>query len=182
MMRRATKTLLWLALTLPASQLYGQTAGDITVTRPVSGGGEFYIGGVGGLADYDEVGDSDVGAGLFGGYAFTEVFAAELGWLDLGEAERGDVTAEVSVVYLSVIGSLNLRADASVFAKLGVLEYDSDTADGGDGSSDSGSEGLLGLGAAYGIGGQSSLRFAIDFIPVDREDIVFYSVGFVQRF
>ncbi len=181
-MKRPIMTLLLCALALSAPPLAAQTSGDITVTRSGAGGGEFYIGGAGGLADYDEAGESDVGFGLFGGYAFTEVFAAELGWLDLGEAQSSAATVGVSVLYLSLTGSLNLRADATVFGKLGVLDYDRDTTAGGSSTSDSGSEGFVGFGGTYGIGGQSSLRFEVDFIPVDREDIIFYSVGFLQRF
>ncbi len=183
-MRRVIQTLLLSSLGLLALPLSAQTvSSDITVTRAGSGGGEFYVGGAGGLADYDKASDSDVGFGVFGGYAFTEVFAAELGWLNLGEAANNTAAVEVSALYLSLVGSLNLRSDASVFGKLGVLDYDRDTTPaGGSTISDSGNEGFFGFGGTYGVGGKSSLRFEVDFIPVDKEDIVFYSIGFVQRF
>lgn len=183
MMRRVFQALLLSGLGLLALPLSAQTvSSDITVTRAGSGGGELYVGGAGGLADYDQASDSDVGFGVFGGYAFTEVFAGELGWLNLGEAANGTAAVEVSVLYLSLVGSLNLRSDASVFGKLGVLDWDRDTTAAGSSTSDSGNEGFFGLGGTYGVGGKSSLRFEVDFIPVDKEDIVFYSIGFVQRF
>jgi len=166
-----------------AQQVSAQTvSGDITVTRQGSGGGEFYVGGAAGLADYDKADDSDVGFSLFGGYSFTGVFAAELGWLDFGKAEVEDASLEVTAVYLSLVGSAQLRADSSVFGKLGLLEWDSDASTNGSSTSDSDSEGFFGLGGTYGVGGKSSLRFEIDFFPIGDEDIILYSVGFSQRF
>lgn len=166
-----------------ATQVSAQTVSDdITVSRQGSGGKTFYVGGAAGLADYDKADDSDVGLSLFGGYSFTDVFAAEVGWLDFGEAEDDGASLEVTAIYLSLVGSLQLRADSSLYGKLGLLEWDGDASTNGSSTSDSDSEGFLGFGGNVGVGGTSSLRFEIDFIPIGDENIVFYSVGFIQGF
>ncbi len=182
-MNRTLQLLTLAVLPLFTAAVSAQTvSSDIRVSRPGAGGGSFYVGGAAGLASYDDTDDSDVGFSLFGGYAFTEVLAAELGFQDYGEAEGDGASLEVSAIYLSLVATASLRSDAGLFGKLGILEWDSDSRVANASSSDSGSEAFVGFGGNYAIGARSLLRFEIDFIPVEDEDIVFYNVGFVQRF
>jgi len=101
----------WLLLSLLVSGLVSPTlfaADDIVVTRPDGNPGSH---------------DGDAGFSLSGGYRIDELLAVELGWMDLGDASKGDSKAEATALTAAVVGSLPLRTDLTAFARLGLAGW-----------------------------------------------------------
>jgi len=183
----------WLLLSLLVSGLVSPTlfaADDIVVTRPDGNpGSHLYLGVAAGYADYRETGDGDAGFSLSGGYRIDELLAVELGWMDLGDASKGDSKAEATALTAAVVGSLPLRTDLTAFARLGLAGWRYRLTEGGVRRDDSDTDLWFGIGLDYDVGAHSSVRFAGDFLFMspelggDRRDerILFFSVGFLYK-
>lgn len=155
----------------------------------------FYLGGsVGSSAvnysqDGTKLDDDDVGYKVFGGYNFGVVplvdIAIEAGYLDFG-VQNGrfdaDTKISLSTTGLMAAGLLGLNfGPVGVFAKAGVVNWDSEIkADFGK-TSDSGSDPVYGLGAKIQLG-SFQLRTEYELIQVDEVDIDFFSVGAAYTF
>jgi opacity protein-like surface antigen len=139
----------------------------------------------------DEFEDSGVGFKVFGGYAFNEYFAAELGYVDAGKLEdhiQGlNVTIESSGVIAAVLGRLPLGDAFSLFAKVGYALYDekvtlrqaagfmqSETNDADDP--------LYGVGAELSLGERVQLRAEYEIVDIPDADFDIVTVGATLRF
>lgn len=189
-MKRFTLFLLLCGGLVTSSQLVAGGLGiasDISVSRPQSGLGGFYLGGSIGNASYDKIDDSDIGFDLFGGLNFNEILSAEFGWISLGKAEKGaqasKVSSKVTALHAAILGNVALQNDLGAFGKLGIAIWDADTTSlGSNSKSDSGTDVFFGFGLDYQIGGSTSVRFGVDFYAIDEEDVTTYAVGIKQKF
>jgi OOP family OmpA-OmpF porin len=178
---------------------------------PSSLAGGFYVGGSLGetsadlsLSDIDDgstisgdVQDSDTRWKVFGGYNFLKFFAAEMSWVDLGEAsidavsdgsggiwDPGTVTTVGDADGFSVeaMGILPIGDKFEVFAEYGYYLWDasqafSNTAIGDQSISDDGQDPTFGLGFGWNFPGPGQLRVEAERYQIDTMDIDMYSVG-----
>ena len=145
--------------------------------------GPFYVGGSYGdasveiedVVDFDE---SDPGWKIYAGYRFLKFFGAEASYVDLGSPTASGVTIDSTAFDAFGMGVLSL-GPVELFAKVGVVNWDTDITGGG---SDSGTD------AAYGVGIGFSLKkiaFRLELeqfdIP-DTKNVQMASVGVEWRF
>ncbi len=145
----------------------------------------FYIGGGGGISDFDgracedtkpcedsdnEFVDKDAAWQLFAGYQINSNWAVEAGYTDLGRARNHDDdpsdTFDAQVATLSVIGTLPVTERMALHAKVGGVHYDvtrKDRNDGGARFSDDGGSFTFGIGASYQLSPHLSLRGNYDY-------------------
>jgi hypothetical protein len=146
---------------------------------PVSGHGAnqgFYIGaGVGSASfkddfDIDDLDEDDVGYKLFAGFRATPNIAVEGGYRDFGKAETGDGAARIEVkstgwdaygMLLAPIGIVDL------FAKGGVIFWDTEADAGGINLDEDGNSFAWGLGGAVNFGA-CGRRLEYESFEVDR--------------
>jgi hypothetical protein len=147
----------------------------------------FYIGaGVGDASvkegDFDE---SDSAYKLFGGYNIGFIplvdFAVEASYVDFGKPSTS--AGSVEVTGLNAFGLAGLSfGPFGVFAKAGVLSWDSDSTFGTVSSSNSGSDPAYGVGARFAIG-SFSIRAEYEAYDLDSDvDIGMVSVSGVFTF
>lgn len=117
--------------------------------------GAFMGGGVGwsNYADIDGMGlSTDKNATsyrLFGGYTFNQYWGVEAGYNWLGDAKVGGDTYRANGVNLSVIPRYPLTDKFAILGELGLMF--SDVKNDNFGTSDNGTNGVFGLGAAYRV-------------------------------
>ena len=155
--------------------------------------------------------DTDTGWKLFGGYRFTRNWAVEGAYVDLG-----DVTSKTKVkdgpagftaqdfvntaarvhpysvdgFTLSGVGTWPVNEKFSLFAKLGIFNWEADIKVEcvGCGSSvrkpddESGTDWTAGIGAGYDINDEFGLRLEFERYATDRDDVNFFSVSGLYRF
>ena len=141
--------------------------------------------------DISGVDDSDTGFKIFGGYNFTQNWAAEVSYFDLGEASvsGGGSSASLGVSGLSasVVGRLPVNDMFAVYAKLGLASYDVDLhfnnvpGFGSGHMSDSDSDMIYGVGGALSFGGNFEARLEYEALNVDG-DADMISVSGLFRF
>ena len=156
----------------------------------------FYAGaGIGSTKVGDDnisgIDDSDTGFKIFGGYNFTENWAAEVSYFDFGKAsaEAGTSSASVGVTGLSAsaVGRLPVNDMFSVYAKLGFASYDVDLdfnnvpGFGSGHMSDSDSDLIYGVGGALSFGGNFEARLEYEALNVDA-DVNMISISGLFRF
>jgi hypothetical protein len=113
------------------------------------------------------VDEEDVFFSIGGGYNFTNMFAAEAGYIDLGEASIsfsdvffGNYKATVSVdgIYFGPRLTFGVTEQLDAYARIGLLAWDAEFKDSdGFSASDDGTDVYFGLGAAWNI----SQQFAV---------------------
>lgn len=179
-----------LGATIPASAETPAMAGDIVVSKPQRMSTPVYIGATLGSALYDELDDSSVAYGVFGGFDINEILAINLGWTDYGEATSDGSKAEVSAFQVSLLGKLPIRTDITLFGRIGLAKWDIDVTINNQSDSDSDADIFYGVGVDYDITGQSSVRFGLDITSVkptvfgatqEEETISVFSVGFMFK-
>jgi OOP family OmpA-OmpF porin len=141
--------------------------------------------------DISGVDDNDTGFKIFGGYNFTQNWAAEVSYFDLGEASvsGGGASASFGVTGLSasVVGRLPVSDMFAVYAKLGFASYDVDVnfrnvqGFGSGHLSDSDSDMIYGVGGALGFGGNFEARLEYEALNVDG-DASMISISGLFRF
>lgn len=152
-----------------------------------------YIGGSAGQASVDEgiVDDDDTAFKIFGGYGFSEYFAIEIGYADLGSFTARPITAppgltfdfDVSTVYANAVGLIPFTRNFYGFAKVGVNRWDADIAIADlTGDDDSGTDLTAGIGVQYLLNNQFGLRGEFERFEVDDADIDLWSFGVLFRF
>ena len=166
-------------------------ADDILISKPhrdlVS---RFYIGADIGYASYQEMDDGSAGFSLYGGYNLNEVLAIDLGWTDLGDVTGDSKDAEVSALYLDIMGRFPLQTDLTLFGKVGLASWDYEATQGAATDSDSDIDVYFGIGMDYDVSGSSAVRFSADFFSIkpelfnvkqDDENLIFFSIGYVYK-
>ncbi|BFM11035.1 hypothetical protein R50072_11880 [Simiduia litorea] len=178
-------------LTLPLLALLTLSAAQAANAGSDSG---FYLGGSVGssVVDYQEDGidldDNDVGYKVFGGYNFGLVplvdLAVEASYLDFG-TQSGDFLGEtitLSTTGLMASGLIGLNlGPVGLFAKAGVVNWDSELKASGGKASGDGSDPAYGIGAKFQLG-SFQMRAEYELIDVDEVAIDFFSVGAAYTF
>jgi len=116
----------------------------------------------------ESIDDSDTAFKVFGGYGFSNNFAVEFGYADLGEftqrnpASSFNVDIESSAIFAELVGSAKIHDRVDVFAKLGVAYWDTELTVFGSGVSASGDENsldpVIGIGFDFRVGEQLGIR------------------------
>ena len=146
----------------------------------------WYIGGSINQAFVDEAGidDDDTGFKVFGGYRFSDYFAIEASYYDLGDVSEGDNSFSVDGGSLRVMGSIPVSRDFSLFGKVGMHAWNADVggAIAGRFSDDSDTDVFYGVGAEYRLTGPWSVRGELERYEVDDFDVDQVSVGVAFHF
>lgn len=119
---------------------------------------------------------SDTGTKVFGGYKFSENWAAEVQYYDLGKWRYSDagITGDAKVTGLSIaaVGSYPLSTSVSLIGKLGVATQDvkvraTDTATGNtDGIKAHATVPMVGIGVEYAFNPRMALRTEYEYFGV----------------
>ncbi len=138
--------------------------------------------------------DNDSAYKIFAGYSFTENWAVEGAYADLGEysigytngVTSGKAKQEIDAVSLAMVGILPLTDSFNIFAKLGLYHSNIDvSATFGNvkiGDDDSDTDGLFGLGASYSITESVAIRAEWERYMDSDADIDLMSAGLVYSF
>ncbi|KEA63550.1 Outer membrane protein A precursor [Marinobacterium lacunae] len=183
-----------------------------------------YIFGDLGRSDFDtgsasgiSVDETDTMYGVGMGYSFNDYFSAELGYVDLGETTAstnapvsgslygssvtidGRISVDATGVFFGVRGDLPVTESVDLFARAGMLHWqsdadfsgtitiDGDTFSGGASAElDDGTDPYIGLGASYSFNENVSVnaqwnRYMLDVVDEDL-DIDTLSIGLAYRF
>ena len=154
----------------------------------------FYLGGNIGSANLDTGGfdKSKFGAGIYGGYSFSETWGIESTiFASSNLADEGTITA--SALTLAPTLRYNFSNDASVFVKAGVARGVASVKFNGSDRDFSGTGFIWGLGADYSMTDNLNLRLSYETVSADLEynrisetksdaDISFLSVGIHYKF
>lgn len=80
----------------------------------------------------ESISDSDSSSKVFGGFGFSNHFAVEFGYADLGEytadipADPVYITMESTAIFVELVGSAKVHDRVDIFGKLGVAQSDSE--------------------------------------------------------
>jgi OOP family OmpA-OmpF porin len=151
-----------------------------------------YLGGSFGMTSVDvcddlgflgltECDDSDTGFKVFGGYRINDNFAAEVGFVDLGEVTvsgpGGSASVETDGFQFAGLGVIPLNSQFELFAKLGLFMWDVSASGPTGSASDDGNDLMFGAGAAWNFTEQVAARIEWERFDVDGDDVDFWSLG-----
>ncbi|MEC4727343.1 outer membrane beta-barrel protein [Shewanella sp. D64] len=153
----------------------------------------FYLGAKAGWMHYQNAceewniscdGD-DKAYGLFGGYQFSEHFAFETAYLDLGEAvavysESGlnnSYVGSMKGIELSMLARLPMSDDVDFFAKVGAFRWDGDNQGPVDHTSDSDWAPIAGVGLEYAFSRSWTARLEYQYIDKLGSELIGGSNG-----
>ena len=128
---------------------------------------------------------------LYTGGMFNEYLGMELGYLNMGNADRGGGTTKAQGLNLSLMGRVPLASHFSAFAKGGATygrtSVSADNSSGIETGSASGWGPSYGAGLGYDVATNSSVvlewqHHDFHFAGTGRESVQGASIGFVQRF
>ena len=134
--------------------------------------------------------DPNVGWHLYTGGMFNQWFGIEVGYIDMGRADRAGGRTRARGLNLSLVGRAPI-GPVSVFAKAGGTygrtEVTADLLSGVSTGKDSGTGISVGAGVGYDINQNSSVvleygRHDFHFVGIGREPVELTSIGFVHRF
>lgn len=168
--------------TLAALLTLGALAAQPALAGEESG---FYLGGSVGNAALDTSGvDDDTGYKVFGGYNFGLIPLIDLGieasYLDFGSQEND--FASLSTTGLSAHGLAGLTfGPFGVFAKAGMMDWESDLKSDLGNASESGTDPAYGIGVKFQLS-SFQLRAEYELIELEDTDLEFYSVGAAYTF
>jgi len=136
-----------------------------------------------GLTDCD---DSDIGLKLFGGYRINQNFAAEVGFIDLGEVTvsgpGGSGSVESDGIQFAGVGIIPVNPQFDVFGKLGFFMWDVSASGPGGTADDDGTDLMFGVGAAWKFSPQLAARAEWERFDLDGDDVDFLSIGLQFNF
>lgn len=147
---------------------------------------DYDLGCVGGFA----CSDSSTSYHLYTGGMFNRYFGAELGYVNLGDMERGGGKAEAHGINLSLVGRVPLGV-VHLFGKVGTTYGRSEvSASPGSGIATgkaSGWEGSYGAGIGFDLSPRSSIvlewnRYDVRFVGVGKREVDTTSIGYMHRF
>ena len=185
MMKKITNRLAFGVVTIVATMLLSSAA---------FAEGRFYIGGSVGETDVDgfcddakDLGlgscdDTDTGFKVTGGYKINDYLGMEIFYADLGEIDaKGtfmgspvSAEAELDGFGASLMGSYPMAENVSLYARVGVIEWDADIDVGVSGlgsasEDDDGTDGVYGVGVQYLFGEQLGVRLEWERYDLDDE-------------
>lgn len=132
--------------------------------------------------------DDDASSGkVFAGYNFGLIplldIAVEASYVDFGEissAIGGTSNAQLSGI--DAFGLVGLKfGTIGVFAKTGIINWESEVTTAGFGATDSGSDPVVGIGVRLQLGSLAA-RVEYEEFDIERADIALYSVGLSWTF
>lgn len=130
--------------------------GDIGRSK-VKGGSESIGGVTVTMADW-----KDTTYAIFGGYTLNDNFALELGYRSLGKntvsVDSKTVDVKGSALQASVVASMPVGNDFSIYGRLGVNSVKVKATYAGNSETDSESKALIGFGARYAISKEAGVR------------------------
>jgi OOP family OmpA-OmpF porin len=158
-----------------------------------SADGPWYVGAGAGESTLESGGfdDSATSWKVFGGYQFHDSFAAEVGYLDSGEAKETVGIESLSIstdgITASLVGMLPIGETFSVHARLGMFFWDAEaTFDDGVGgvftASQSGEDPYYGVGGGMALGENAGLRLEYEIADIDDVDVSMISLSVLFRF
>lgn len=160
--------------------------GCLIATSPLAFAGAdsgFYIGAGVGDASFDDkdFDENDTGYKVFGGYNIGFIplvdFAVEASYVDFGNPSNK--ITDIDLTGFDAFGLAGLSfGPFGIFAKAGVLSWDSDST---GGRSDSGSDPAYGVGARFAIG-SFAVRAEYELFDIDGADVNMVSVSGVFTF
>lgn len=174
----------------------GSTLAAVSVSASAQDSG-FYVGAGAGITSFDAcddlVGlgltscdDEDTGIKVYAGKTFTPNFAAEVGWVDLGEITAtgpgGTATLGVDGFQIAALGLLPVNPQISFFVKGGLYMWDLSASGPGGSLSDDGSDFMFGLGMNWNLARQLGLRVEWEQFDIDGDDVNMLSAGVLFRF
>lgn len=144
----------------------------------------WYIGAGAGNSDPDVSGlDDDTGIKFLGGYYFTENFAVEGGFVDLGEFDVDffpGASAEVDGFQIAGVGNWPVSQNVSVLGKFGLYLWDGEIDVLGFGFDDDGTDIMFGFGAQVGSG-KWAVRGEWERFDIDGDDVDLLSFSILFR-
>lgn len=130
--------------------------------------------------------DSTTAWKIFGGYQFHPNFAAEVAYLDFGEAsdtvEDVRVEADIDGFSVSVVGVTPAQSNLQVFGKVGYFDGEADVSALGLSVDDDDSGLALGAGVKANISDAFNIRIEFDYYDSDLDDLWTLGVGAELRF
>lgn len=176
--------------------LVGVTTGPAAAQGMGMGPGSgFYAGAGFGLTSADVCGDlffgatscdeDDTGFKIFGGFKFNQFVAAEIGYVDLGEVSASapgiSATAEADGFQFVAVGSYPIE-QFSLLGKIGLFAWDAEVSSNLGNFDDDGTDIMFGLGGAFHISPQLTVRGEWEIFDVDGDDIDLFSASIVFNF
>ena len=161
------------AMSMPGAALAGTDSG-------------LYIGAGAGNATVKESGldESDSAYKLFAGYNIGFIplvdLAMEFSYVDFGKPENANGSVELSGIDAFGLAGYSF-GPLGVFAKAGIVSWNSDATFGGSTTSDSGTDTAYGVGARFAIG-SFAVRAEYEFFDLDDTDLDMVSVSGVFTF
>lgn len=141
-----------------------------------------YVGASVGHSEFSDDFDNSISFSVKGGYEFSENFAFEAAYLNLGEAGSNVLPSrelEIAGINTSLIGIAPINQNLDVFAKVGTFFWSSDLSQEGFGKivDDDGTDISFGVGGAYHIADDISVFAEYQRFSVDDGEIDNFSVG-----
>lgn len=146
---------------------------------------EAYVGLSAGQNEMDFAGvDASTAFSVFAGYSFNEYVAGELAYTDFGKADTNfpGTTVKGNATNLSVVGSLPLANNFSLFAKLGYATTDIEPTGAASQTQD---DMVYGVGAQYNASRNVGIRLGYDVYRVGEtttEDSGYTNIGVLYKF
>lgn len=141
--------------------------------------GSLYAGVDAGKTKLEGWSDRETSFGAFVGYQFHPSFAAEFGYRRLADTEAFGADVKADQAALSVIGSLPLANNFSLYGRLGYNHIEVDASYRGFTSSDSVSRVVYGVGLGYAFTPAISARLEVQKPTSDTTNL---SAGVVFKF
>ncbi len=152
---------------------------------PVASAGQsnWYLGAGTGSSDIDRNDlDDDSGTKFYAGYDFTDRYALEGGYTNLGTFDIDAVPGadvEVDGYQVAGVARFSLKRQVSIFSKAGLYTWDSDVSGTGAASDDDGTDVMYGFGVNYSVGNWG-IRGEWERFDAD-DDVDMISVGVIYR-
>lgn len=160
MLKKISKTSLSLAILLTTAMAGGAAhAAEQGFFAEAGAGFSTIDTGLDGLPGVS-VDDEDVFFSIGGGYNFTNMFAAEAGYIDLGEASVSNIFGDRATVsadgfYFGPRLTIAVTEQLDAYARIGLLAWDAETTSNfGVSGQDDGTDVYFGIGAAWNISPQ----------------------------
>jgi OOP family OmpA-OmpF porin len=112
---------------------------------------------------------SDTAFKIFGGYRFNKNFAIEAFFVDAGEPDDGPLSVDASAFGVSAVGIIPVAAQFELFGKIGLAAWDADFKDPLGTYPDDGSDLTYGIGGAWILNKQVSIRAEWEFIDIEAD-------------
>jgi hypothetical protein len=182
MLKKISKTSLSLAILLTTAMAGGVAhAAEQGFFAEVGAGFTSVDNNLGGLPGVS-VDDEDVFFSIGGGYNFSNMFAAEAGYIDLGEASASNIwnwgdkaTVSADGFYFGPRLTIAVTEQLDGYARIGLLAWDAKYEDSyGRSISDDGTDVYFGVGAAWNISPQFAVgadwtRYAVESNGLDTD-------------